>query len=227
MLNATISNGGEVTAAENGLMAAAFDALKCFPNSACPSNGGGIGSWAQQSPGIGQPPPPYGLDPYAAFSAYGNMMSSPYFAASTAAAAANAGPVYGNAVGPEQAMAIYEQQQRQGAFGPVKIECPTEMGGLLNGRSMDEQQQQQQQHGLLPAGGQPNLQPAVGGGIGPSPLDLQALSFLRWSGPVDPTMTAAMLKSDPNTMAAATAAAQMQANWPASLWGGHPGLADQ
>jgi hypothetical protein len=78
-----------------------FSLQVCHPNAM---------GWGQPSPGLSQP---YGLDPYsaAAFSAYG-MMSSPYFAASTAA-----GPIYGH----EQSMAIYEQQQ-PGPFGPVKVE---------------------------------------------------------------------------------------------------------
>ena len=74
-------------------------------------------AWSgQHSPG-GQLPPYAGMDPYsaAAFSAYG-MMSNPYLMANAAASCPS--QLYGQDQ-HHAAMALYEQHQGNGAFGPV------------------------------------------------------------------------------------------------------------
>ncbi|KAL7075170.1 hypothetical protein ACQ4LE_006153 [Meloidogyne hapla] len=196
---------------DSGLVAAAFDALKCLPHSVYHPNA--IAWSGQHSPG-GQPSPYAGMDPYqaAAFSAYG-MISNPYLMA--------------NAGGPTQlygqdnhhaAMALYEQHQGNGALGPViKSEC-SDM--LSVGRPGDETFSM----------GTHQLQQIESSGI-----DIQSL--LRWSGSggsvgmqTDPAMAAAaasqMLNkhhgSNPSAESTALAAAMPMAAgcWSSALWGG-------
>uniref|UniRef100_A0A914KRL7 HMG box domain-containing protein n=1 Tax=Meloidogyne incognita TaxID=6306 RepID=A0A914KRL7_MELIC len=188
------------------LMAAAFDALKCLPQSVYHPNA--IGWSGQHSPG-GQPSPYAGMDPYqAAFSAYG-MISNPYLMAGGQT------QLYGQD-NHHAAMALYEQHQGNGAFGPViKSECSDILSAGRPGEetfSMGTNQLQQ-----------------IGSASG---LDLQSL--LRWSGSgsntgmmqSDPAMAAAsqMLNKhhESNPSAESTAAMPLSVGcWPqAALWGG-------
>ncbi|KAF7638249.1 HMG box domain-containing protein [Meloidogyne graminicola] len=197
--------------ADNGLMAAAFDALKCLPQSVYHPNSM---AWSgQHSPG-NQPPPPYaGIDPYsaAAFSAYG-MMSNPYLVANAAAGVPP--PLYGQDQ-HHAAMTLYEQQQGNGAFGPVKSEC----SDILSvGRSVDE---------ALSMGTNQLQQIESAGG-----LDLHSL--LRWSGSggnvggimqTESTMANVAANQMLNKQTSADSTALSMAGmpvpgWPQALWGG-------
>ncbi|CAK5019298.1 unnamed protein product [Meloidogyne enterolobii] len=186
------------------LMAAAFDALKCLPQSVYHPNA--IGWNGQHSPG-GQPSPYAGMDPYqAAFSAYG-MISNPYFMAN----AGSQTQLYGQ---DSHHAALYEQHQGNGAFGPViKSECSDLLSAGRPGEetfSMGTNQLQQ-----------------IGSASG---LDLQSL--LRWSGSggnaggmmqTDPAMAAAsqMLNKHHESNPSAESTAAMPLCWPqAALWGG-------